>query len=305
VSTELRLTAIGLTLFGCTQVFDIRPTEVDPEDLDGDTHRDREDNCPQLANPSQSDDDSDDLGDACDNCPLVANTRQADTDGDLIGDLCDPYPGVGGDCLVLYESFSGPDALAQWQILADTSPPDVRVESGSVWMSAATSESVTLLALDDAGQPLAGAFDVQAVVLTELAAPMTTNAASLLANATSTQDYACNVQLDVDTSASPTTTVGVRSTVFSGASFEQAFSSRPIGTRMYTRLAPLGLDGAIDLRCRVDYGVALGLPVYRNSSIPVLTTGSPGVRIRGQSMEVVGIAVYSRTDSECPGGVVR
>lgn len=51
-----------------------------------------QDNCPLVANPSQSDSDpegSDKKGDACDNCPTVANLDQEDTDGDGKGDACD------------------------------------------------------------------------------------------------------------------------------------------------------------------------------------------------------------------------
>src|SRR5204863_483770 len=50
------------------------------------------DNCPSVANPSQSNGDGDALGDACDNCPAVTNQNQANSDGDAMGDLCDPCP---------------------------------------------------------------------------------------------------------------------------------------------------------------------------------------------------------------------
>ena len=61
------------------------------------------DNCPNVANLSQTNTDIDGLGDACDpdddndgvldgedNCPLTANASQTDTDGDGLGDACDP-----------------------------------------------------------------------------------------------------------------------------------------------------------------------------------------------------------------------
>ena len=61
-------------------------------DSDGDGIACGADNCPLVANPSQSDADSDGRGDACDNCPMVANHGQQDADGDLVGDVCDNCP---------------------------------------------------------------------------------------------------------------------------------------------------------------------------------------------------------------------
>jgi len=58
-------------------------------DTDGDLVLDCDDNCPEVANPSQSDFDGDQIGDGCDNCPWIANPDQADEDGDGLGDACD------------------------------------------------------------------------------------------------------------------------------------------------------------------------------------------------------------------------
>lgn len=82
-------------------------------DRDGDLIGDSCDNCPDQANPDQSDQDhdgrgdvcdsvtgescsksttdsdSDGIPDACDNCPSVANPDQKDADADTIGDACD------------------------------------------------------------------------------------------------------------------------------------------------------------------------------------------------------------------------
>lgn len=72
-------------------------------DRDGDGWYDRDDNCPNDANPGQEDTDGDGRGDACDhdndndsvldaedNCPGTSNASQEDLDADGAGDVCDP-----------------------------------------------------------------------------------------------------------------------------------------------------------------------------------------------------------------------
>jgi hypothetical protein len=58
-------------------------------DSDGDGVWSGCDNCPSVANASQTDADGDGLGNACDNCPNNANVNQADYDLDGVGDACD------------------------------------------------------------------------------------------------------------------------------------------------------------------------------------------------------------------------
>ena len=63
-------------------------------DTDGDGVKDLSDNCPTVANATQTDADGDGVGDACDNCPAAANPDQLDPDGDGIGSACDNCPAV-------------------------------------------------------------------------------------------------------------------------------------------------------------------------------------------------------------------
>jgi hypothetical protein len=60
-------------------------------DEDGDGTPDTTDNCPTVPGP-QLNSDTDRLGDVCDNCPNDANPDQTDSDGDGIGDICDECP---------------------------------------------------------------------------------------------------------------------------------------------------------------------------------------------------------------------
>jgi hypothetical protein len=60
-------------------------------DLDEDGFCGLDDNCPETANPDQTDEDDDGVGDACDNCPKVQNRGQDDRDEDGAGDACDRY----------------------------------------------------------------------------------------------------------------------------------------------------------------------------------------------------------------------
>ncbi len=64
---------------------------VSPNNLDGDSFTDEEDNCPGIYNEDQSDIDGDGIGDICDKCPVTAGN--ADADGDGVIDGCDSCEG--------------------------------------------------------------------------------------------------------------------------------------------------------------------------------------------------------------------
>jgi hypothetical protein len=94
-------------------------------DGDGDGVADSQDNCPNIANPNQSDADGDGLGDACDNCPEAANANQADSDSDGVGDACDNCVAVanpnqadadGQHLIVIQESFNSPLPPQSWAV---------------------------------------------------------------------------------------------------------------------------------------------------------------------------------------------
>ena len=62
------------------------------DDMDGDLVDAPCDNCYYHANPFQEDGDGDSVGDVCDNCPSLANADQQDNDLDGIGNPCDICP---------------------------------------------------------------------------------------------------------------------------------------------------------------------------------------------------------------------
>jgi hypothetical protein len=87
-------------------------------DTDGDGVFDPSDNCPSVANASQTDTDGDGDGNACDNCPLNVNSGQADLDGDGEGDACDDSADFTGDGNDDYFSYYSP--AGTWWALEST-----------------------------------------------------------------------------------------------------------------------------------------------------------------------------------------
>lgn len=66
-------------------------------DVDADGIANASDNCPLVANISQTDADADTVGDACDNCVNTPNRNQLDADNDNIGDACDDCTDTDSD----------------------------------------------------------------------------------------------------------------------------------------------------------------------------------------------------------------
>jgi hypothetical protein len=111
---EVLLGPFVVSVLACACADDASTPTVDPDDLDGDSIINADDNCPRARNAEQHDEDSDAIGDACDNCPTVANADQADTTelaqmqmifADGVGDACDRRPGVGGDDIAAFLPF--------------------------------------------------------------------------------------------------------------------------------------------------------------------------------------------------------
>lgn len=80
--------------------------DADPDDPDGDSVPDGEDNCPHVANPDQHNEDGDTDGDVCDLCPGIFDSNRADGDSDGIGDACDPAPCDPHDVPVAFAAFT-------------------------------------------------------------------------------------------------------------------------------------------------------------------------------------------------------
>ncbi|MCC6624235.1 MAG: putative metal-binding motif-containing protein [Deltaproteobacteria bacterium] len=89
----------------CPLVANLSQTDTDDDGLgdacdgddDGDGVLDGVDKCPLVADPGQLDGDGDGDGDACDNCVAVSNADQANADGDATGDACDTCTDADND----------------------------------------------------------------------------------------------------------------------------------------------------------------------------------------------------------------
>ena len=298
----MRLRTVTLVaLVGCNQAFGLtEPTELDSglPDTDGDGFDDFHDNCPGIANPSQSDLDGDLIGDACDNCPLVANANQKTSgDPDKAGDACDPHPDVDGECLVLLDTFADPTAFAtNWTVLQDPSdPPGVANAVGQVRFEPPIHDKPVAIVARD----LTGLFDVEVMGTIDHPADGSLGAAAL-SSADATNSYAC---ISLGVLAGATVPMAPNPIYF-------GLSSQPIDNHLLLRLAIDEVDPTnLTIRCRVDYGVAVGSSAMLSAMEKL--DGGPGVSAYWEgtspsTLTVTAVAVYrAQPGTECPAAILR
>jgi hypothetical protein len=296
--------ALLLSLAACNQVFGVERTmRIDAfveVDNDNDGVPDIADNCVGVYNPTQSDKDHDGVGDACDNCPLVANASQADVDHDMIGDACDPEPEVGNDCLLLFDSFHDLPTFDQhWAIISEPGgTPDVQPMVDKVILHSADKFDIGIASKDLSSLPFAVLALAQVPQLSDGGIAIASNAPPDLASG-----FVCAVDFRSATLAMFPD--GAIQAAPAGATpVEAPLSSAHVDPELLVRLyyhALASLSGAT-LRCRVDYGVAIGLAEATLNTIP--SSGAPGVVVRNATAEVDGIAIYG-TGNPCPAPIIR
>jgi hypothetical protein len=296
--------AVLLALAACNQAYDLAPTSL--SDVDGDGLLDPDDNCPTVANPEQEDFDGDAVGDACDNCRIVANADQmAIGDGDALGDACDPHPTDDGDCMLIVDMFREPSEVAMhWNVVSDEPSPDVRVEPGRVTITPAstppaTGDGIAFLATDAV---LQGALvDVTArgrlPVLSIDASPRAQ--VSAVTNMSTLFDGSkCMLRSPSRPIAQPEI-----NGIFTGSS--RPLIPVPVHDSLSLRLSVVDTPPEVDVRCRVDYGVAAA-GEHLNVQVRPDETGAPGVFTTRDALELNAIAFSRFMPGEtCPATVVR
>lgn len=282
-------------LVACNPVYGIDKTILRDSgggiDDDLDEIEDALDNCPADANPLQEDEDGDGLGDVCDNCPLIANTGELDQDGDDIGDACDPHPVNARDCLVVFDSFGDPAAFAANWVVDATPAPTIDASAGSVGI-----EDLTGIGTLVTARGLTGDLDVTAIV--ELPPERLQSRVEVIANVI---DYDNLYSCGVETNTPPRPIIALPGSMLR---VSQA-SSEPLGPRLVARLVTHTPANVLHLRCRVDYGVAVG--TVSESAPAMLPAGAVGLRITDATARVLAIAItrYDPAGASCPPAVRR
>jgi hypothetical protein len=292
--------AAALALSGCNQVLGVEQTRRGGFDHDGDGLLDSEDNCPTVPNPSQADSDGDGVGDACDDCPLVANTQGVDFDGDGIGDACDPHPIAAGDCLLVVDAFSDPAAFAEhWTIVGDNGAlPTVTVAAHALAITPQASVAGGIVASDP---QLAFAVHVAGSAHLETAA----YAVAAIAQAAAFPRLDCAL---LTTSGcigvSAMQQADATKTPFDNGCEDLSTAHVADNLLLRVTLAPVSAttpDPA--LRCRLDYGVAVG------DTIVTMISPMPGraaALVSGTTLTISAIASYGFTPGvACPDPVFR
>ncbi|HEU4611730.1 MAG TPA: thrombospondin type 3 repeat-containing protein [Kofleriaceae bacterium] len=299
-----RLPVVAL-LAACNQLYGLDPTVALPPvdsslpDEDHDGTPDLTDNCPGLAN-DQSDEDDDGLGNVCDNCPLFANREQDDFDGDGIGDICDPEPTSATECLIVFDSFDAPAALEQhWRVLADAgTAASVEAMAGAVVLHPKVDSELTLIALDDAGEPLLGnTFDVQMLGRADLTTGTVAAGSRML-----DRDHGDGGGAEGD---SPVDNLAITTAGTGWAKWSVAMSTARVGNRFAIRVLTDNPDKQLaKMHLRVDYGVSLGT-LDVDSDVEVALPGSPGIVATVDDVEVDAFVAYRRQTGSCPPPLMR
>lgn len=285
-----------LLAVGCNEIYgldstrarDAAPSEL--RDSDGDGIRDFEDNCSSIANPDQRDEDRDGRGDVCDGCPLVVDTAGADADSDGIGDLCDPHPDRAGDCLVVLDTFADPAAFdLAWKASGKTEavPGGVRV------VPSAAQPDVEVLSL-------AAANATEVIMRGTAPLPGDRTDPMPIVSALSARGvdfYACKLIAPNKMLADgPGGSIGVFSTLV---------PSDPGDERFVIRLITTDVDAQAfrALRCRVDYGVAVGTDSRTNEP---RISGPPGFAVANAPATIEAVALLAFTPGiACPATTYR